>query len=337
MQSTLAIISLRRIVNNALLVKERAGAPLYAVVKDDAYGHGAERVSLALEPYVEGFAVATVLEGAALRCAGVGKDILVLTPCLTETEAISCLGYRLIPTISSFASLSILERAAKIFSIPIKAQIAVNTGMNRYGFAPEQIEIACKRLISSGGIAEGVFSHFYAPEDEFARETQYKLFQEGYENVKRFFPQIRGHLSATGGILAGKKYNFDFVRCGIALYGYLPKGFENAIPVQPAMKIYAAAAQNLEFLGGGICYRKAERQYQALSAFRLGYGDGFPRSCRIGNIHELCMDAFVKEGNYPFGKYQLMVSDIQEFADRQGMIVYEALLGISRKAEKKYV
>lgn len=337
MQNTLAAISLRTIVRNAQLVQNRAGVPLIAVVKDDAYGHGAERVAAALEPIVQGFAVATVEEGAALRISGVRKKILVLTPCLDEEEVLICNAYQLLPTISSFSALHLAISAAKRFSLPLCAQLKINTGMNRYGFRPEQVDRACANMTSAGGEFAGIFSHFYAPEDECARESQYEIFSSASERALRFFPRAQRHLSSTGGILAGKKYNFDAVRSGIALYGYLPHGFEGALDLKPAMKLYAATAWNGTFLGGGVCYRKAGAPYRKLTTLRFGYGDGLPRAGGVKNVNELCMDAFVREGYAPFGKRRLVLSDMAAFAKSQGTIVYEVLVNIAKKAEKIYV
>lgn len=337
MQNTLAVISLQTIVRNAQLVQSRAGVPLIAVVKDDAYGHGAERVSLEIEPHVDGFAVATVSEGVALRVSGIGKEILVLTPCLCEEEALCCAAYRLTPTVTSFASMRLLIRASKEYGLPIRSQLKVNTGMNRYGFRPALVERACRDFIAAKGELSGVFSHFYSPEDEGAREKQFALFMQASEKVRKYFPTATRHLSATGGLLAGEKYHLDAVRCGIAIYGYLPRGFEGRLPVKPAMKLYAAVAQSGKFTGGGVCYGKANHRYGNLSTMRLGYGDGFPRMGKLGNINELCMDAYVQEGAAPFGKRLLVLSDVAAYARENGTIVYEALVNITKKAEKVYV
>lgn len=105
MQSLLAVIDLNRIRQNAGILSRIAARPLIAVVKDDAYGHGAERVALALEGEVAAFAVATVEEGAALRTAGIQKEILVLTPPLSQEEALRISAYRLTATLSGTRSL----------------------------------------------------------------------------------------------------------------------------------------------------------------------------------------------------------------------------------------
>ncbi len=337
MQNNLALISLPKIRSNAQKIRASAGrTPLFAVVKDDAYGHGAEEVALALEEQVCGFAVASLDEGAALRVAGVSKDILVLTPVLSEEEALRACAYGLILTVSSLATLHILLRAKEAYSLFPRVHIAVNTGMNRYGFRAENLVRACREMKDAGLFAEGIYSHLYAPEDGSAREQQTERFAAACSAAKRYFPDAVRHLSATGGILAGEKYRFDAVRSGIALYGYLPRGFEGALCLSPAMKVYSHVVQSGTFTGGGVGYAAAEREYGALSTLRLGYGDGFFRAGGLGGIGKLCMDAYIREGAGRAGQKRLVLRDAEEYARRHGTISYEVLCRIGGRAEKVY-
>lgn len=337
MQSTVAVISVSQIRKNLDAVKALVKVPLIAVVKDDAYGHGAERVSLAIEPHVDGFAVASVSEGVALRTAGVSREILVLTPLFCEEDVLQCAAHGLTSTVSSGAGFEICRAAAKRFKVPLRFHLKVNTGMNRYGVAPSEAEELCLRAASCGAEVTGVFSHLYAPEDGAAREMQRRRFDVACAAVKRIFPNAVRHLAATGGILAGREFHYDLVRCGIALYGYLPSGFAGAIEVRPAMKIYAAIVQSFPFTGGGVCYQRAKRDYGTLSTLRLGYGDGFFRNADLGNVNALCMDACVREGESPIGSYKLVFGDAERYAKENGTIVYDALVSVGRKAEKRYV
>ncbi len=334
MHNTIAVVSLKQIQQNANLVKKKAGAPLIAVVKDDGYGHGAQAVAHALEGSVSAFAVASVPEGAALRTAGISSKILVLTPLLTLEDALRLSRYRLTATVASFPALRLLQEAAEKGE-EIEAHLCVNTGMNRYGFPPRNVGTACKRAWGVVKIT-GVYSHFYAPEDEQAREEQWKRFCGAAERVRQDYPQAIRHLSATGGILSGRKYNFDAVRSGIALYGYLPAGFRGVLNVKPAMKVYAAVSQSGTFTDGGAGYGRAERKYGALHTLRLGYGDGFFRSGGTG-IGSLCMDACVREGRAKFGEWKLVFSDAEIYAEQHGTIAYEALVNVGGKAVRIYV
>lgn len=335
MRNTIAVVSLKRIKKNAELVGKRAESPLIAVVKDDGYGHGAEAVACALHGVASAFAVSSADEGAALRIAGVSEEIIVLSPPVSRAEAMRAAEYGLTVTVSSFAVLRLVAEAARGTNLLPKAHLAVNTGMNRYGFRPEALQRACE---SARGLLDitGVYSHFYAPEDERARETQYRMFCGAARTVRGVYPDAMRHLSATGGILAGQKYNFDAVRSGIALYGYLPAGFGGALAVKPAMKVYAAVAQSGTFTGGGAGYGAADREYAALHTLRFGYGDGFFREGGLG-VGKLCMDACVREGRAKTGSWKLILKDAAAYAARHDTTAYEVLTSAGERAVKYYV
>ncbi len=331
MQQLAAKISLETIVRNAQLVKKRAGVPLLAVVKDDAYGHGAEKVACALAQEAEMFAVSTVREGTALRIAGVDRQILVFTPPLCAEEVLLGGAHGLTFTLSSPASLRLLADGGEGLS----AHIAVNTGMNRYGFRPEAVKGACREAKRRGINVTGAYSHFYAPQNGEAREAQYLAFLQAAEEVKKQFPEAVLHLSATGGILAGEKYNFDLVRSGIALYGYLPEGF-SGLPVRPAAKLYATVSHRGKPFGGGVGYAQAEREYSSLYTLRVGYGDGL---FRMGGdfLGKLCMDACVREGDAPLGRRMRVLRDLPAYAMAHGTTPYEVLVHVLRFVDKYYV
>lgn len=324
MQNTLAIISLKRIRENAKLIKRAAGVPLIAALKDDGYGHGAERVALALSGVADMFAVSTVDEGAALRCAGVEEDILVLTPPLCKEEVLRISAYNLIAAISSFFVLKTAKAAVQEHGIVLRVHLVVNTGMNRYGFLPERMWKVAKK--AEPLIVEGVYSHLYMPASAPDLKAQVELFQGAERIVKAAYPHAKSHLAATGGILAGVKA--DMARAGIALYGYLPEGFELE-GVKPAMKLYATVSHNGKTVGRGCGYRIQEGMERA-HTLRLGYGDGFFRAGK------LCMDASVESGYARTGRRKLVLKEVSAYAKAHSTIEYEALVNITKKAEKRY-
>lgn len=304
---------------------------MIAVVKDDAYGHGASEVAHALYGRAQIFAVSTVEEGAALKTAGIGADVLVLTPPLCDAEAQRLVAYRMIATASSVSAIRLLRRAEEKLGMRARAHLAVNTGMNRYGVRPENVAWA---LREADGMIEGAFSHLYLPGDASAKE-QAELFSRAAETVKERVPFAVCHLNATGGMLAG--YESDAVRAGISLYGYLPQGFEGELAVRPAMKIYATVAHSGTQFGGGIGYALAQKKYGRIYTLRLGYGDGFFRSGGLGAEGNLCMDACVREGAAKFGERKLILSDVSEYAAEHGTTPYEVLVAVGRRALRVYV
>ncbi len=329
MQNLLAKISLRHIQQNARLVSQVAKKPLVAVVKDDAYGHGLERVALALKEQVFAFAVSTVDEGASLRTAGIEQDVLVLTPPLTQEEVLRLSYYSLTASVTSLAVLHLCQRA----KVSIKAHLAVNTGMNRFGVRCDRVAQACREAVKSGISFEGIYSHFYLAEDGEAREEQLRLFDKAYCTAREYFPKAIGHISATGGLLSGRYY--DAVRSGIALYGYLPNGFEGALPVRPAARLYATVAHACQQLGEGAGYARIA-DTGSLYTLRVGYGDGLFRAGGTGNLGKLCMDAAVFRGNARVGRLRQIVPDVTFYAHANGTTEYEALLRLMQKAVKVY-
>lgn len=333
MQALIAEVSLTQIKRNAERIVRFAKRPLIAVVKDEAYGHGGIEVALALQGTASMFAVASVREGAALRTAGVQEDILVLTPPLGAEEAERLLSYGLTACLCSYPVLRLLAEAGDRTGETPRAHLCVNTGMNRYGFPAVEASRAAKRAKSRGISVEGLFSHLYLPADERAREEQNARFRIAAEGVKRIFPEALLHLSATGGIPFDE---WDAVRSGLALYGYLPE--HCALPaVKPAAKLYATVAQAGRQSGGGAGYAAAERDYGRLYTLRLGYGDGFFREGAPFAIGKLCMDACVCEGKARFGQRMLVTDDFAAYAAAHNTSVYEALVRLLSKAEKRYV
>ena len=324
MQGPTAVISLPALLQNAHALKDLAGVPLIAVVKDDAYGHGAEQVAHALERDVLMFAVATVEEGARLKIAGIGRDVLVLTPPSCQEDGMRAAAYGLIMTAASFVTLGLCRG---------RVHLAVNTGMNRYGFHPLETARACRAAQQRGLQVEGVFSHFYDAADREARRAQIAAFSDCARIVRRNFPDALRHLSATGGILAGDA-RFDAVRPGIGLYGYAPDGF--SCNLRPAMKVYADVLASGAVFGGGAGYAHAPHGCKVFHTLGVGYGDGFFRSGGLGAVDTLCMDACVRQGRHSFGERVCVLENAREYASAYGTTAYEVLVSVGRGAWRVY-
>ena len=327
MQIPVAAVSLGAVRHNARVLSERARLPLIAVIKDDAYGHGAEAVAHALCGEAWMFAVSTVEEGARLAAAGVGKDILVLTPPLSRSDALRAAHYDLIVTAASYPSLALCAG--------MRAHLAVNTGMNRYGVSPQEALGAARRAAECRVAVEGVFSHLYDPADAAARRAQERVFAECARAVRSVFPDAVRHLAATGGIFAGGAL-FDAVRPGLGLYGYAPQPFSCG-ELCPAMRVDAFVSQNTLPFGGGAGYGAAGRRYASLHTLCAGYGHGFFREGGLGAVGTLCMDACVREGDVPFGARVCILKDAAAYAAQHGTTAYEVLTCIGRGTRKHYV
>jgi len=323
MQKTLTVVNLAAIRSNALSVRRLINNRFfYAVVKADAYGHGAEDVSRELEDVVDGFCVAIVEEGVKLRVCGVTKPILVFTPPLCEGDVLQMRFYGLTPTVCN------TEQALLCGDLP--CQIAINTGMNRYGCSLSELNPTLK-ILQKGQVV-GVYSHMFLQESADMCARQLALFGCGADYVLSHSPNAVRHIAASGGVLRGGDYLLDGVRCGLLLYGYAPQGFK-AIWAKPAMRVYARLSQKTaRVVDGGVGYSAADKKYQNLYTYRLGYADGFARTVPLGE-RNLCMDAFISE----VGREMLPVfTNADEYAKRCGTISYEVLCSVSRRSERIY-
>ncbi len=323
MQKTLSFINLRAIRHNALKVRSVLGDKFfYAVVKADAYGHGAEETARYIEDIVDGFCVAIIEEGIALRVAGITKPVLVFAPPLGRDDVDRAKFYNLTLTVNSLETARLIGDA--------KCHIKVNTGMNRVGVSVSDLHSILDVLDAEQ--IEGVYSHMYAPQDSSASIKQLSLFERAEELVRAKQGHICAHFAASGGILRGGKYLKDGARCGILLYGYVPEGFKKAGFV-PALSVYARRVQTTRFIGGGVGYNFADKNYKTLTTFRLGYADGFFRTVPLGE-KTLCMDAFIREDG---GELVCVMRDADEYARRCGTISYEVVTSVTRRSERVYI
>ena len=321
MQKTLSVIDLNAIRSNAQMIRNRIeNSFFFAVVKADAYGHGAEEVSHHIEDIVDGFCVAIIEEGIALRVAGIVKPILVFTPPQDNYDALRAREYNLSVTVNSLNTARLCVNNS--------CHIKVNTGMNRMGCTVAELPEILKVLELEN--VEGVYSHLYAPHDNIACARQFAMFERAVRFVKTYRPNAVAHLSASGGILRGGRYLSDGVRAGILLYGYVPYGFK--ADVTPALKVYARRVQTTEFVGGGIGYSPAERKYYNLGVYRCGYADGFSRVVPLGE-KRLCMDSFISQST---DELLCVMDNADEYAKKCGTISYEVLTSVTKRSERIY-
>ena len=346
MRKIKAKIHLKSITENAWAFKKRVGKKLCAVVKADAYGHGAEEVVLALQGVADCFAVALLAEAKAIKTPACGKDILILCPPIDLEEAVSAVENGFVCTVSGLATARLLSLASQRCGARARVHLKVNTGMNRYGMRLSELKKVCRFLKTQTSVSvEGLYSHLYDAFEESAN-AQLERFLQAECICKDCFPNITRHLSATAGALKGEAFAFDMVRVGIGLYGYLPSGVNVKFPLKKAMTVYATVVESKKRIEGGVGYGKpfAENGLpKELSVLRLGYADGFLRKRENGtagfeeNANNLCMDACIRKGRYRRGKEIPVLTDAAETAKITGTIPYEVLCAATRRAERIYI
>jgi len=291
-----AEISVTAIAKNLAVIRRHIGPKpkILAVVKANAYGLGAVPVSKALaKAGADRFGVTCQNEGIELREAGIRKPILVLTGFWPGEEK-SFIRYGLTPTVTRLEDVKNLERAAKAARVksPLRFHLKINTGMNRLGLPPDQIEAFASALVDSRHIElEGTFTHFASAEDFSAQQTdeQETAFRACLDRLRalRVSPGIV-HMANSGAICARPSTWADMVRPGAILYGYYQsfdppqKGHEvqRRLPVEPSLSLRARIISLRDLPAGqpvGYSAKFVTARPSRIAVINAGYADGVLR------------------------------------------------------------
>ena len=303
----------------------REGTRMIAVLKTNAYGHGAVKIMKELEkiPYVWGYAAATFEEAKELRENGAVKPILLLgyvfPYCYRELADLE-----IRPAVFREDMLGQLSAAAKEAGKPIRIHIALDTGMGRIGVRPddEGLSFVKKALETPGLSVEGMFTHF-AKADERDHEptrTQIRRYSKFRDRIRRElgFEIPYCHCSNSAGIIEFPEANMDLVRAGITLYGLWPSEevSKTAVPLKPVMSLYSHIVYLKEVgPGEGISYggtyvTKAEKT--RIATVPAGYGDGYPRSLSNKGFVLICGKRAPILGRVCMDQMMVDVTDIPE-------------------------
>jgi alanine racemase len=275
---TWAEINLDSIHSNFLKIKERvAPARILAVVKSDAYGHGAAVIAKELEE--SGAAIlgtATVSEAIQLRNAGIRGPILVLSgmvpgqlPLLEEFD--------FIPAVYNSEMVTVLNEYARASGHRVRAHLKVDTGMGRLGFAPDEAANVLKAT-GKGIDFEGVFTHFAnaeIPGDPYTKQqiAKFQSFLRDHQIQAQWL-----HASNSAGLLNFPEAHFNLVRPGLLLYGISPvEGIEDFRPILSLKSkvIFLHWIHKGETIGYGRTFA-ADRD-TLIATIPIGYADGLRR------------------------------------------------------------
>ncbi len=333
----IAKINLNILTQNALEIKSKLdqNVKLCAVVKADAYGHGAARVANCLYPIVDCFAVALIEEGIELRNSGIDKDVLVLTP-VTSVDIEKAVRYGLTLTVESKRLLSAIDRESKRQGKRTKVHLKFNSGMNRFGVdlegLKELLELAREK---KNVILEGMYSHLACPQNKKSLKSAENKFLLANKLVKGYNNKAVCHLSASGGLLMGRRY--DMVRVGILLYGYKPFECSN-IKVKPVMKVYSSVIKSRNLLPkeNALYGNYKIKQPTKVNIIRFGYADGLPRTAVKGQVNNRCMDVSMVTATKK-SSGAVVMDNALALAKEYKTIPYEILTKIGLRAEKIYV
>ena len=365
--NTYAQIDLDAIEHNFRAVLARANGPVMAVVKADAYGHGAVPVARLLEPLCAFFGVSSVAEALELTHAGIQKPILMLghTPASTY-ETVVQHGFRV--AISNREDALELSRVAQKLGMDAYVHFALDTGMSRIGFqVSEENADLCAEIAQLPGLKiEGLFSHFATADERDLSKTraQAERFAAFDHMLKERGVQIPvRHLDNSAGIMNfGCEY--DMARAGIVIYGLYPSGEMDpkALPLKPAMQWYSRVSHVKTLQAGrelsyGGTYTTTKPT--VVATVPAGYADGYRRSlsnrfyvlirgCRAPILGRICMDQFMVDvthipGVEPGDRVVLMGTDGKEtisaelLGEAAGSFNYEQVCDVSRRVSRVYL
>ncbi len=280
MRPARALIDLDALRHNYHIACQRHGGRALAVVKANAYGHGAIACAQALSRDVDGYAVAFLEEALALRESGIKKPILLLEGVFDATELLEAArqGFWLVAHHSDQIEM-ILKTG---LSAPLRVWLKINSGMNRAGVPPKDARRIWRQLMASGKVEEcGLMSHFARADEPGSDATaqQIRVFDE----ATRGLPGARS-LANSAAILAWPDARRDWARPGIMLYGADPLPGEGN-DLRPVMTLESRiiAVRDLaagESLGYGA--RFIARRPTRVGLVAIGYADGYPRSAPDG-------------------------------------------------------
>ena len=337
-----------------------------AVVKADAYGHGAIPVSKKLEELGADFlGVATVQEGAELRNAGIKKPILVLSGIYQE-EAEDVLTYQLTPMVYRLEIAEILSAAAKKQGKKIPIHIKVDTGMGRIGVLAEEAAAFANRVRKFENLdIEGVASHFSTADggnSSFAEE-QLQRFTRTLEEMKNVdIDPPYCHIANSAALVTLPAAHFTLVRPGIMLYGSYPSSsLKDKVPLRQVMS-WKSLVANLKKVPKDypISYGRTfiTQRPSLIAAIPVGYADGYNRlfsnrgeilinGMRAPVVGRVCMDWTMADvtdipGVAVGDEVVLLGSQLgkeitaEELGERIGTIAYEILCSVGKRVARIY-
>lgn len=366
---TYSVIHLDAIYRNIEEARKRIGndTKIMAIVKANAYGHGAVEVAGAIKDKVYGFAVATVREAITLRESGVTNPILVLGyVCKAEYETV-ILNDITFAILTKEMARDISECAVRI-NKTATCHIKINTGMNRIGFPTNSQSIdEIEEITGYDGLdCEGIFMHFATAdcEDKTYSREQYERFMEMLAELEQRNVTFRiRHCANSATIVDMPEYKLDMVREGIILYGLKPsEEVDREMKYYPALELKSHVIFVKELPAGeSVSYGRTyiTKAPTKVATVAIGYADGYPRALsnkgyvlvhgkKAPVIGRVCMDQMMIDvtdiDNVQVedvvtvvgrdGDEEITFEELGRLADRFN---YEFVCDISERVERKYI
>ncbi|MGI6587337.1 MAG: alanine racemase [Peptococcia bacterium] len=368
-----AEVDLGKIVHNYQEVKKLVGSKvkIMAVVKANAYGHGAVEVAKVLSKAgTDYFGVANIKEAVQLREAGIKEPILILG-WLPPEDYVQALSRDITLSIFSLEEAEELSRIAKSKGKKALVHLKLDTGMGRIGFCPDllSLEKVKKILVLPGLNVEGIFTHFAKADEQDKTYTkkQLRLFKEFVEQLETetgFKFRVK-HCANSAAIIDHPEAYFDLVRPGLILYGLKPSHdvhlerleLQQAMALRSRISLVKKVPAGTSISYGG-CYVTTKESI--IATLPLGYADGYSRLLsgkaevlyrgeRAPLVGRICMDQLMFEATFLKNKVQkgeivtLWGEDgnnfisVDEIAEILGTINYEVVCSISHRVPRVFI
>jgi len=364
---TVAEIDLGAVQRNLIRFRELVGrsVAVFAVVKADAYGHGAVPIARALEPLCNALAVSLVEEGLELRAAGIRAPILVLGAYYNRHQD-DVIGQRLTPVVYDLGDLERFGAAAARRGRRLDVHVKVDTGMSRLGVSVAELPRVLARFDDLSALRlAGLCTHLASADLPDATVTEQALgaFDVCMEQARRDgFTDLAHHAANSAASIRFPRARLSAVRPGLALFGAMPSRHVAVDDLEPALRL-ATRIMAIHEIGVGtpVSYGglwRAERPSR-IATLPQGYADGYPRHVRdaqvlvagrrVPIIGAVCMDMLMIDvTDVPpadaglgaavtligrDGGEQITVDDLAGWA---GTLNYEILCGISKRVPRIY-
>jgi alanine racemase len=364
---TWAEIDLSAIEHNLKQAKSLIGnnTKILAVLKADAYGHGAVEVVKRINNCaVEYFGVATVPEAIELRLNKIDKPILLLTT-FSHHEIQALIRYRITPTIADLKEGEYLNNKLSKLKKILPIHIKIDTGMGRIGiWHKDSIRLIKKLSELKYLFLEGIYTHFpSADEDKVFTNSQIDSFSRllGDLGKNNIVIPLR-HIANSAAVISCKNSYLNLVRPGLMLYGLYPDArLKKIIRLKPAMSFKTRIVFLKEISAGrSVSYGRTfiAKKKTKVATLPVGYADGYNRILsnradvlvrgrRCPVIGRICMDqmmidvtginAKLKDEVVLFGRQNESEISVEEIASLCSTIPYEVVCWVSKRVPRKYI
>lgn len=311
-EARLDLCALRHNVGIARQLAPRS--KVMAVIKANAYGHGAATIAEALQTEVDALAVACLEEAIELRYAGISTPILLLEGIFETQELQHAAQLDLWLTIENERQLRWLEEAA--LPAPVTCWLKVDTGMHRLGAAPQPASSYFQRLLASRNAHNDVvtYTHLASADDVQSPQTLQQLTR--FDTLH--FAGVRSAANSAG-LLAWPDAHYDWVRPGYMLYGNSPmvQDHANVQSLQPVMTLASAVISLRDIAAGeavGYGATWIAQRPSRIATVAIGYGDGYPRQTPNGTAILINGQRAPLAGRVSMDMITVDVTDLEEVA-----------------------